>query len=44
VLAVHDKLTLCCGAGVPVPVTDAATGGLVALLVKVTVPEAVPLA
>jgi hypothetical protein len=44
VLAVHDKLTECCGAGVPVPVKLSVTGGLVALLVKVIVAEAVPLA
>jgi hypothetical protein len=44
VLALHDRLTLCCGAGVPVPVTDSATEGLVALLENVMVPEATPLA
>jgi hypothetical protein len=44
VLGVQDKLTLCCGAGIPVPVNDAATGGLVALLVNVIVAEAAPLA
>jgi hypothetical protein len=44
VLAVQPRLTLCCGGAVPVPDTDAATGGLVALLANVTVADAAPLA
>lgn len=43
VLAVQDKLTLCWGDGVPVPVADSATGAFVALLTNVMVPDAVPL-
>lgn len=43
-LATHDKLTVCCGAAVPVPANAAVTDGLVALLVNVTVAEDAPLA
>lgn len=44
VLAVHDRLTRCCTAAVPVPLTACATGAFVALLVNVTLPEVAPLA
>ena len=44
VLAVHDRLTLCCTGAVPVPVTDSATGPFVALLVNEKPPEVAPLA
>jgi hypothetical protein len=43
VLAAHDRVTLRWSAGVPVPVTDSASNGLVALLVNVIVPEALRL-
>jgi hypothetical protein len=44
VLAVQPRLTLCCGGAVPVPDTEVATGGLVALLANVIVADAAPLA
>jgi hypothetical protein len=44
VLAVHDKLTVWTGAGVPVPASAAAVGELVALLLNESVAEAVPVA
>jgi hypothetical protein len=44
VLAVHDKLTLCVAAGVPVPVTASVVLEGCALLVKVRVPLAAPVA
>lgn len=43
-LAVHDKLTLWTGAGVPVPVTVATAGELEALLANEAVAEAAPVA
>jgi len=43
VLAVHDKLTLCTGAGVPVPVKISAVVEGCALLVKVSVALSAPL-
>src|SRR5271169_1574389 len=44
VLAFQDKLTLCTGAAVPVPVSDAVLGELEALLANETVAEAAPVA
>lgn len=44
VLAFHVNETLCCGADVPEPVTDSTVGVLKALLRKLKVPDAVPLA
>ncbi len=43
-LAVHAKLTLCCGGAVPFPLAACVTGEFVALLVNVIVEEAAPLA
>jgi len=43
-LALQDRLTLCWGAGVPLPVTEAADEALVALLVNEILPEVAPLA
>ncbi len=43
-LAFHDSDTLCCGGAAPVPVKDAETGELEALLTNDTLAEAVPLA
>src|ERR1700746_4032720 len=42
VLAFQDRLTLCIGAGVPDPANDAVVAEGCALLVKVSVPMAVP--
>jgi hypothetical protein len=44
VLAVHARLTLCCGGGVPVPLKEAVIGALLALAANVIVPEDAPLA
>src|SRR5271168_2416330 len=44
VLACHDKLTLCTGAAVPVPVSDAVLGEIEALLANEAVAEATPVA
>jgi hypothetical protein len=44
VLAVHDKLTVWTGAGVPVPVREPALGEFEALLANEADAEAVPLA
>jgi hypothetical protein len=44
VLALHDSDTLCCGEAAPVPVKEAETGELEALLSNDTLAEAVPLA
>lgn len=43
-LAVHDRLTLCCTGAVPVPVTDSAKRPFVALLVNEKFPDVAPLA
>lgn len=42
VLAFQESATLCCGAGVPEPLTDSATGESVALLAKEMLADAVP--
>src|ERR1700722_359069 len=42
--AVQERLTLCCGGGVPVPVNDSTAGECEALLVNETLPEAAPVA
>lgn len=42
-LAVQARVTLCCGGAVPVPETEAATAGFVALLANVIVADAEPL-
>jgi len=42
VLAVHDKLTVCCIGAAPVPARASATGAFVALLAKDTLPELAP--
>jgi hypothetical protein len=44
VLAVHARLTLCWGGAIPVPLAAWVAGEFVALLVKVIVEEAAPLA
>src|SRR5579863_7361260 len=42
VLAVHDRLTLCNGGGVPVPVKSSTVGEFEALLANDTLPDAAP--
>jgi hypothetical protein len=42
VLAVHNRLTLCCVSATPVPVTVSATGEFVALLLSERLPEVAP--
>jgi hypothetical protein len=42
VLAFQESATLCCGAGVPEPLTDSPTGEFVALLAKEMLADAVP--
>jgi len=42
VLAVHDKLTICCIGATPVPARASATGEFVALLTNDTLPEVAP--
>ena len=44
VLGFHKRLTLCCGAGVPLPVKDSITVLLDAWLTKDALSEAVPVA
>src|ERR1700685_779051 len=44
VLAVHERLTECCGGGVPLPVKVSTVGEFEALLVNETLPEAAPVA
>src|SRR5271166_1233639 len=42
VLAVQERLTLCCGAGVPVPVRDSTVGEFEAALANDMLPDATP--
>src|SRR5580692_8394787 len=42
VLAVQERLTLCCGGGVPVPVNDSTAGEFEALLKNDMLPDAAP--
>jgi hypothetical protein len=42
VLAVQERLTLCCGGGVPVPVKSSTVGEFEALLANDTLPDAAP--
>jgi hypothetical protein len=44
VLGFHERLTLCCGGGVPLPVKDSTAVVLDALLTKEALSEAVPVA
>src|ERR1700690_1022012 len=41
-LAVHERLTLCCGRGTPVPVRDSIVGEFEASLAKDMLPDATP--
>src|SRR5207249_11147908 len=43
-LGLHDRSTLCCGGGVPLPLNAATAGELAALLANETLSDAVPLA
>src|SRR5689334_12211707 len=42
ILAVHERLTLCCAGGTPVPVSDSTVGELEASLRKVMLPDTTP--
>src|SRR5579864_3869296 len=44
VLAVQERLTVCCGGGVPVPVNDSTVGEFEALLTNDRLPDATPVA
>src|SRR5580704_17089870 len=43
-LGVQERLTECCGGGVPVPVQNSTVGEFEALLVNETLPDAAPVA